>query len=164
MWALCVVQGVEHFLLEAVIRDTKMALNSDKQTVVVAMFLLLLAENVKASLTSDDKNTIFRALLIKPDVEKKTCPDITNLLHHFPKLMKDKQWVKLVINVMPVCCISCFSLLFLIILGCTEVTDSVIYRFNKSNFSPWSNTVTTEGLKTWTADQHWHEIWAQETV
>ena len=88
---MCVIQCVEQFLLELVIKRTKVAVGSDKRTVVVAMFLLLLAESVKVNLCPDDRHTVFRALLIKPDMEKRTCPDITHLFSHFPNLMKDKQ-------------------------------------------------------------------------
>ena len=89
--ALCVVQCVEQFLLEPLIKRAKTAVSSDRRTVVVAVFLLLLAENVKINLDPDDRSTVFRALLIKPDIEKKTCPDITDLYNHFPNLMKDRQ-------------------------------------------------------------------------
>lgn len=88
---MCVVQCVELFLLEPLIKHAKTAVNSDRRTVVVAVFLLLLAENVKINLDPDDRNAVFRALLIKPDTEKKTCPDIIDLCNHFPNFMKDRQ-------------------------------------------------------------------------
>lgn len=88
---MCVVQCVEQCLLEPLIKHAKTAVNSDRRMVVVAVFLLLLAENMKINLGPDDRNAVFRALLIKPDLEKRTCPDITDLYSHFPNLMKDRQ-------------------------------------------------------------------------
>lgn len=116
---MCVVQCVEHVLLESVITRTKRAVDSGKRTVVVAVFLLLLAENLKINLDAKDRQTVFRALLIKPDMEKRTCPDITDLLHHFPNHMKDQKYAML--------CLSLMYLFLLVLLLCVLLVVLLIF-------------------------------------
>ncbi|XP_070197747.1 uncharacterized protein [Littorina saxatilis] len=82
---------IERFLLNNILEQVKAAVTLEKPTVVVAVFLLQLSQQWKVAVPQDDKEIIFKALLIRPDMENKTCPDIDYLAKHFPTLMEEKK-------------------------------------------------------------------------
>ncbi|XP_070197760.1 uncharacterized protein [Littorina saxatilis] len=86
-----IAECVETALLAPLLERVESILDREHHTVVVCVFLVLLAENTKSMLTQSNRQIVFRALLIKPDLEKKICPEIPQLSKHFPLLTRDKK-------------------------------------------------------------------------
>lgn len=86
-----IFQCVRTHLLLPLLAQVKNAA-SDKTTVTLAMFLFLLVQKWRIDLEPDNKNTLFKAMLVKPDSSRKECPDLSNLQFHFSGQMEKKQY------------------------------------------------------------------------
>ena len=84
----CLRENLIQPLLETV---EQLLQEQSRRTVTLGMFVLLLKLEFDVWLNPAAMNMLCRSMLIIPDMENKTCPDLDDLQAQFPMRMSDRK-------------------------------------------------------------------------